>query len=84
MNDSSCPKSVTWKDGSEEIFICSAWGNPAPTVECSKDKIPYVIGIQQPITKEQDGIYQCNATNMYGSIVQYVTVHVECKLTSLS
>ncbi|XP_066470323.1 intercellular adhesion molecule 1-like [Tiliqua scincoides] len=77
MNDSSCPNSLTWKDGSEEIFICSAWGNPAPTVECSKDKIPYAIGIQQPITKEQDGIYQCNATNMYGSIIQYVTVHVE-------
>ncbi|KAJ6654535.1 hypothetical protein lerEdw1_006842 [Lerista edwardsae] len=77
MNDSSCPKSFTWKEGSEETFICSAWGNPAPTVECSKDNTPYVIGIQQRITKEQDGIYRCNATNLYGSVVQRVTVRVE-------
>lgn len=77
INDSSCPKNYTWKDGNEETFICSAWGNPAPTVECSKDKVPYPVGIQQRITKEQDGIYQCNATNLYGSVVQNVIIQVE-------
>ncbi|XP_061469732.1 intercellular adhesion molecule 1 [Rhineura floridana] len=78
MNDSSCPSKLTWKDGSKEIFICSALGNPPPTVECRKDEKSYLsIGIQQQVRKEHGGIYHCNATNTYGSDVRDVTIRVD-------
>ncbi|XP_034957462.1 intercellular adhesion molecule 5 [Zootoca vivipara] len=77
MSDSSCPDKLTWKDGNEETFICSASGNPPPTVECRKDAVSYNIGIQQQVTKEHGGIYHCNATNAYGFDVRDVIIHVE-------
>lgn len=80
MNDSTCASTLTWMDGNEETFICSAWGNPKPRVECTKDDVPYTIGVPQRITKEHDGIYHCNATNPYGSVARDVTIHVERKL----
>ncbi|XP_028567222.2 intercellular adhesion molecule 1-like [Podarcis muralis] len=77
MSDSSCPDKLTWKDGSEETFICSASGNPPPTVECRKDEVSYNIGIQQQVSKEHGGIYHCNATNAYGFDVRDVIIHIE-------
>ncbi|XP_058027492.1 intercellular adhesion molecule 5-like [Ahaetulla prasina] len=77
MDDSSCPQTWTWKEGSTTTLTCSALGNPTPTVQCWKDGRPYNIGKPQLIQIEHDGIYQCNATNQYGFDVRDVTIHVE-------
>ncbi|XP_026547626.1 intercellular adhesion molecule 5-like [Notechis scutatus] len=81
MDDSSCPQTWTWKEGSTATLTCSALGNPTPTVQCWKDGRLYNIGEPQLIQIEHGGIYQCNATNQYGWDVRDVTVHVECKFT---
>uniref|UniRef100_A0A8C5RJU9 Ig-like domain-containing protein n=1 Tax=Laticauda laticaudata TaxID=8630 RepID=A0A8C5RJU9_LATLA len=81
MDDSSCPRTWTWKEGSTTTLTCSALGNPTPTVQCWKDGRLYNIGEPQLIQIDHDGIYQCNATNQYGCDVRDVTVHVECKFT---
>ncbi|KAG8129962.1 hypothetical protein E2320_016635 [Naja naja] len=77
MDDSSCPQTWTWKEGSTTTLTCSALGNPTPTVQCWKDGRRYNIGRPQLIQREHDGIYQCNATNQYGFDVRDVTIHVE-------
>ncbi|XP_032066479.1 intercellular adhesion molecule 5-like [Thamnophis elegans] len=77
MDDSSCPQTRSWKEGSTTTLTCSALGNPTPTVQCWKDGRPYDIGEPQLVQREHDGIYQCNATNQYGFDVRDVTVHVE-------
>ncbi|XP_053145163.1 intercellular adhesion molecule 5-like isoform X2 [Hemicordylus capensis] len=77
MNDTSCPSSLDWTEGNEETFFCSAWGNPKPTIECRKDTVLYKLGTPQRITRDQDGLYRCNATNEHGSDVRYVTIRIE-------
>ncbi|XP_053157635.1 intercellular adhesion molecule 5-like [Hemicordylus capensis] len=77
MNDTSCPSSLDWSEGNEETFFCSAWGNPMPTIECRKQTVLYKLGTPQRITRDQDGLYRCNASNELGSDVRYVTIRVE-------
>ncbi|KAH0628771.1 hypothetical protein JD844_010275 [Phrynosoma platyrhinos] len=77
MNDSSCPDILTWKEGSMETFTCLAYGNPPATVKCTRDNMPYAIGIQKLITREDDGMYHCNATNAHGFVAKIVTIVVE-------
>ncbi|XP_053145644.1 intercellular adhesion molecule 5-like [Hemicordylus capensis] len=83
MNDTHCPSHWVWTEGNEETFVCLAWGNPEPTVECWKDQTPIKLGAPQRVTMDQDGLYQCNATNEYGSNVRYVTIHVERNRSSI-
>ncbi|XP_062975374.1 intercellular adhesion molecule 5-like [Elgaria multicarinata webbii] len=83
MNDSSCPSMLTWKEGSEETFNCSAWGNPQPTVKCQKGSEPYSIGVQQHVSREHRGLYHCIATNAYGADVKNVTINVEFESSPL-
>uniref|UniRef100_A0A670Y6E0 Ig-like domain-containing protein n=1 Tax=Pseudonaja textilis TaxID=8673 RepID=A0A670Y6E0_PSETE len=80
MDDSSCPQTWTWKEGSTTTLTCTALGNPTPTVQCWKDERLYDIGEPQRVQTEHGGIYHCNATNQYGFDVRDVTVHVECNI----
>ncbi|XP_063150386.1 intercellular adhesion molecule 5-like isoform X4 [Candoia aspera] len=84
IEDSNCPRTLTWKEGSLTSFTCSALGNPKPTVQCWKDGRPYNIGEPQVVQREHDGIYHCNATNQYGSDVRDVTLHVESSKADIS
>ncbi|XP_042308607.1 intercellular adhesion molecule 5-like [Sceloporus undulatus] len=77
MNGFSCPDSIIWKEGSTEIFNCTAYGNPPPIVECTRDNTTYAIGKQKLITREDHGMYHCNATNAYGFVAKIVTIIVE-------
>ncbi|XP_026567111.1 intercellular adhesion molecule 5-like [Pseudonaja textilis] len=77
MDDSSCPQTRTWKEGSTTTLTCTALGNPTPTVQCWKDGRLYDIGEPQRVQTEHGGIYHCNATNQYGFDVRDVTIHVE-------
>ncbi|XP_020654331.3 intercellular adhesion molecule 5 [Pogona vitticeps] len=80
MDDSSCPYNWTWTVGAEQMFACFAWGNPAPTVECTKDNISYSSpGILHTVTREYAGPYLCTATNRHGSSTRTVSIQVEYK-----
>ncbi|XP_061477619.1 intercellular adhesion molecule 5 [Rhineura floridana] len=79
MDDSSCPHNWTWTAGTEQMFTCSAWGNPQPTVECTKDHVAYQPGSFQSVTREYAGIYLCIATNVHGSSTRTVSIKVEYK-----
>nr|XP_060615744.1 intercellular adhesion molecule 5-like [Anolis sagrei ordinatus] len=83
INASSCPNTLTWKEGDMETLNCSAYGNPPPSVECKKDGTSYSIGIPISVTREHDGMVRCNATNPYDFDEKVVTIVVECKLNSL-
>ncbi|KAM3843408.1 intercellular adhesion molecule 3-like [Vipera latastei] len=77
IDDSNCPQTLTWEEGSTTTFTCSALGNPTPIVQCWKDGKSYNTGEPQLVQTEHNGIYQCNATNQYGFDVRDVTIHVE-------
>ncbi|XP_043388422.1 hemicentin-1 isoform X3 [Chelonia mydas] len=77
MDDSGCPREWTWKEGTEQTFSCQAQGNPAPAVVCKKDGVPFSIGVQQQVRREDAGTYHCEASNMHGYASRDVTVHVE-------
>ncbi|XP_039184272.1 intercellular adhesion molecule 5-like isoform X1 [Crotalus tigris] len=77
MDDSNCPQTLTWEEGSTTTFTCSALGNPTPIVQCWKDGKSYNTGEPQLVQTEHNGIYQCNATNQYGFDARDVTIHVE-------
>ncbi|CAM4611103.1 unnamed protein product [Lepidochelys kempii] len=77
MDDSGCPREWTWKEGTEQTFSCQAQGNPEPAVVCKKDGVPFSIGVQQQVRREDAGTYHCKAFNSYGYASRDVTIHVE-------
>ncbi|XP_074791740.1 intercellular adhesion molecule 5 [Natator depressus] len=77
MDDSGCPREWTWKEGTEQTFSCQAQGNPVPAVVCKKDGVPFSIGVQQQVRREDAGTYHCEASSSYGFASRDVTVHVE-------
>ncbi|XP_054859854.1 intercellular adhesion molecule 5, partial [Eublepharis macularius] len=77
IDDSSCPSNWSWPGGTKQTFICSARGNPEPTVECTKDGVVYHLGILQRIAREHAGMYRCTATNVHGSVTKDVSIQVE-------
>ncbi|XP_060619304.2 intercellular adhesion molecule 5 [Anolis sagrei] len=79
MDNSSCPYNWTWIVETEQMFTCFAWGDPEPTVECTKNGTSYTPGILQIVTKEYAGIYLCTATNKHGSSSRTVNIQVEYK-----
>ncbi|KAL7988294.1 hypothetical protein Chor_007213, partial [Crotalus horridus] len=79
MDDSSCPHNWILTVGAPHMFTCFAWGNPEPTVECTKDGMAYSPGVLQNVTREYAGSYLCTATNIHGSISRAVSIQVEYK-----
>ncbi|XP_034290210.1 intercellular adhesion molecule 5 isoform X1 [Pantherophis guttatus] len=79
MDDSSCPHNWILTVGTPHVFTCFAWGNPEPTIECTKDGMAYSPGILQNVTREYAGSYLCTATNIHGSISRAVSIQVEYK-----
>ncbi|XP_053226278.1 intercellular adhesion molecule 5 isoform X1 [Podarcis raffonei] len=79
MNDLSCPHSWIWTSGTEQMFICSAGGDPEPTIECIKDGVTYSPGHLQSVTRDYAGTYLCTATNVHGSSTRAVSIQVEYK-----
>ncbi|XP_077185884.1 intercellular adhesion molecule 1 [Paroedura picta] len=77
VSDSTCPRNLTWKAGSQEVLNCSFRGNPSPNVTCSKDGVLYPLLVPQLITADHGGTYNCSAFNAHGSVTAFVTVHVE-------
>nr|XP_028567221.1 intercellular adhesion molecule 5 isoform X3 [Podarcis muralis] len=79
MNDLSCPHSWIWTSGTEQMFTCSAGGDPEPTIECIKDGVTYSPGHLQSVTRDYAGTYLCTATNVHGSRTRAVSIQVEYK-----
>ncbi|XP_039184263.1 intercellular adhesion molecule 5 isoform X1 [Crotalus tigris] len=79
IDDSSCPHNWILTVGAPHMFTCFAWGNPEPTVECTKDGMAYSPGVLQNVTREYAGSYLCTATNIHGSISRAVSIQVEYK-----
>ncbi|XP_062827392.1 intercellular adhesion molecule 5 isoform X2 [Anolis carolinensis] len=79
MDNSSCPYNWTWIVETEQMFTCFAWGDPEPTVECTKNGTSYTPGILQIVTREYAGTYLCTATNKHGSSSRTVNIQVEYK-----
>ncbi|XP_035747051.1 intercellular adhesion molecule 5-like [Egretta garzetta] len=55
MDDRSCPPSQNWTEGQDETLRCSARGNPAPHLECTKDGEPFPAGVPHPVTRTHTG-----------------------------
>ncbi|XP_065275148.1 intercellular adhesion molecule 5-like [Emys orbicularis] len=81
IDDAGCAGTRTWVEGMEQSLVCLARGNPAPAVVCTKDGVPYDVGVQHRVAREHAGTYHCNATNARGSVSWDVTVQVEYKPT---
>ncbi|XP_053869073.1 intercellular adhesion molecule 5-like isoform X1 [Malaclemys terrapin pileata] len=81
IDDAGCAGTRTWVEGTEQSLACLARGNPAPAVVCTKDGVPYDVGVQHRVAREHAGTYHCNATNARGSVSRHVTVQVEYKPT---
>ncbi|XP_058023961.1 intercellular adhesion molecule 5 [Ahaetulla prasina] len=79
MDDSSCPHNWILTVGTPHVFTCFAWGNPEPTIECTKEGMAYSPGTLQNVTREYAGSYLCTARNIHGSISRAVSIQVEYK-----
>ncbi|KAH0628770.1 hypothetical protein JD844_010274 [Phrynosoma platyrhinos] len=77
MDGSACPSNHTWIEGTWQMLQCTAKGNPEPSVACIKDGIAYNIQKKEQVSRSHAGIYNCTATNKFGSSTKVVTIHVE-------
>ncbi|XP_062975371.1 intercellular adhesion molecule 5 [Elgaria multicarinata webbii] len=77
MDESTCPSSLTWVEGTSQVLRCMAKGNPKPSVACTKDGHPYDVEKEEQVNRNHTGIYNCTATNEFGSSTRTIAVWVE-------
>ncbi|XP_013360614.1 PREDICTED: intercellular adhesion molecule 5 [Chinchilla lanigera] len=76
MDESTCPGHQTWLEGARAAALaCSARGRPSPRVLCLRQGAPRPE--RSRVSREDAGIYRCEATNAHGSDSRTVTVGVE-------
>ena len=78
------PSDLTVREDSESIFLCTATGNPTPTITWMKDRKTVAQGDELRFTakRNQSGEYQCSADNGLGvNITASASLDVQCKLT---
>ncbi|XP_067416453.1 uncharacterized protein [Emydura macquarii macquarii] len=77
MDESSCPSTQTWLEGTLHTLACEADGIPAPRIPCSKDGAVLESGGQRNVSRSDAGTYWCTASNRHGSTRKAVAVRVE-------
>ena len=80
----SIPSNLTVREDSEAIFLCTATGNPTPTITWMKDGKTVAQGDELRFTakRNQSGEYRCSADNGLGvNITASASIDVQCKLT---
>uniref|UniRef100_A0A8D2KV14 Ig-like domain-containing protein n=1 Tax=Varanus komodoensis TaxID=61221 RepID=A0A8D2KV14_VARKO len=77
MDESTCPSSPTWVEGTPQVLHCMAKGNPKPSVICTKDGLARNMEREEQVNRSHAGLYNCTATSELGSSSRTVTVHVE-------
>ncbi|XP_004633061.1 intercellular adhesion molecule 1 [Octodon degus] len=78
LNDSDCPGSWTWPEGSQQILRCQARGNPRPQLQCYRksDNTSLPIGSLRSVKREHEGTYVCRAVSPRGEASREVLVTV--------
>ena len=80
----STPSHLTVREDSEAIFLCTATGNPTPTIKWMKDG--KIVGqgdeLRFSAKRNQSGEYRCSADNGLGlNITAIASLDVQCKFT---
>nr|XP_056706455.1 intercellular adhesion molecule 5-like [Euleptes europaea] len=81
MEESRCPSNQTWLEGTLRSVACEADGTPTPLVLCFKEGATEEFHQEQNISRNDSGVYQCEATNGHGTDRWTVTVQVEYRPT---
>ncbi|XP_070597574.1 intercellular adhesion molecule 5 [Erythrolamprus reginae] len=81
MDESSCPSNQTWLEGTLQSLACEANGIPTPLVLCAKEGMTGEFYREQNVSRNDSGIYECNATNGHGTERWMVNVQVEYRPT---
>ncbi|CAM5118335.1 unnamed protein product [Natator depressus] len=77
MDESSCPSTRAWLEGTLHTLACEADGIPVPRVSCAKEGAAEEFGGERNVSRNDSGTYWCTAVNRYGSARRAVTVRVE-------
>ncbi|XP_050780771.1 intercellular adhesion molecule 5 [Gopherus flavomarginatus] len=77
MDESSCPSTQAWLEGTLHTLACEADGIPVPRVPCTKEGAADEFGGKRNVSRNDSGTYHCTATNRLGSMSRRVTVQVE-------
>ena len=80
----STPSNLTVREDSEATFLCTATGNPTPTITWMKDGKTVAQGdeLRFIAKRNQSGEYRCSADNGLGvNITASASIDVQCKLT---
>ncbi|XP_044850558.1 intercellular adhesion molecule 5-like isoform X1 [Mauremys mutica] len=77
MDESSCPSTQVWLEGTLHTLACEADGIPVPRVPCTKEGAADEFGGERNVSRNDSGTYHCTATNRLGSMKRRVTVRVE-------
>ncbi|XP_077695061.1 intercellular adhesion molecule 5 [Eretmochelys imbricata] len=77
MDESSCPSTRAWLEGTLHTLACEADGIPVPRVPCAKEGAADEFSGERNVSRNDSGTYWCTAINRHGSARRAVTVRVE-------